>query len=547
MLRSLHIENYVLIDSLDVDFPEGLVIITGQTGAGKSILLGAMSLLLGAKPDASHISSGADSCVVEACFEVGDNGELCSLLEENDVEWDDGRLLVRRVLHRSGRTRSFINDCPVAAQVISSISPRLVDIHSQHQSLLLTDNRYQLSMLDAFAGLSATVDGCRSLWAEMKSAENALNEMRALSERTAFDAEYDAARLAELDRAGLREGELEDLEEEQKILSNAGEIKTTLSQVCGLRPDQSVKDAVRALTKVSRYMPSLEGLASRIDSARIEMADVFDELESLAESTEVSEERLAQVEERLSLLYGLMKKHGCRTVPELISCRDALSEKVAGYGSADERILELEEKVAKLKASYRSVCTELSAGRAEAAPRFASGIRDLLTGLEMDRAVFEVDIRNDLEGPSGADSVKFLFSSTGSNPVDVSKCASGGEISRIMLCLKSVMARYAGMPTLVFDEIDTGVSGSVADKMGEMICSMGNFMQVIAITHLPQVAAKGDAHFVVSKEILSDGTAKSGIARVDGEERVREIARLLSGSRITPEAVANAEALIIGR
>lgn len=546
MIRSLHIENYVLIDSLDVEFPEGLIIITGQTGAGKSILLGALSLVLGVKADASNISSGADSCVVEAEFDIDGNPELRTLLEDSDVEWDGGHLIVRRVLNRNGRSRSFVNDSPVSGAVLSALGTALVDIHSQHQSLLLSDHKFQLSVLDGFAGITDDVEACRRLWNSYRAKIEELEKLRESADRMSFDYEYNAARLKQLREARLREGELEELEEEQKMLSNSEEIKAALSHAVDLRPDASFKEAARTLSKAAGYMPSLAELSDRLESARIELTDIFDELESRSEDVDFSESRLEMVEERLSLLYGLLKKNSCGTVAELITLEDKLSSEVDGSSSVEDRIHDLEVEVEAARKEYVECCARLHEKREAASSGLAESMMESLVGLEMGRALFEVELAESQPGPTGTDSVSFKFSSSGSVPVDVAKCASGGELSRIMLCLKSIMAGFSGMPTLVFDEIDTGVSGSVADRMGAMICGMGTRMQVIAITHLPQVAAKGDAHFVVSKSVSSSGSAVSSLKEVRGVERVNEIARLLSGAKITPQAVANAESLLNG-
>lgn len=546
MIHSLHIENYVLIDSLDVEFPEGLVIITGQTGAGKSILLGALSLLLGAKADAALISDKADSCVVEAEFHMGEDADVRGILEENDIEWDEGHLIVRRVLNRSGRSRSFINDSPVQGSVLSALSGRLVDIHSQHGSLLLADRKYQLSVLDSFAGISDIVARCKEEWKSLAAKETELKSLKDKALRMSEDFDYNSSRYRQLVDASLREAELEELEEEQKMLSNAEEIKTILAQTVSGRPDASVKEAVRSVSKLEKYMPVMSELSARLETARIELADIYDELESRQEKIDVPEERLVQVEDRLALLYGLLKKHNCSTVRELIETRDRLGGSLEMSGSLDDRISDLEAELAGARGIYESTCAVLHDKRVKAAVGFSSYVCKSLAFLELERAVFEVDVVESQYGPSGADSVLFKFSSSGVNPVEVSKCASGGEMSRIMLCLKSMMAGLSGTPALVFDEIDTGVSGSVADKMGEMICNMGKSMQVMAITHLPQVAAKGDAHFVVTKSTSPDGSFVSTLSKVEGNARVMEIARLLSGAKITTQAMANAEALLNG-
>lgn len=551
MLHSLHIENYVLIDSLDITFPEGLVIITGQTGAGKSILLGALSLLSGGKADAGAISRGKDSCVVEAEFDIAAHSEeIDGILEENDIEKDGGHLIIRRTVNSSGRSRCFVNDSPVTVQVLTTLSSYLIDIHSQHQSLLLTDRKFQLGILDAFAGNVGTVESCRNAWQKLQSLLREQSELRARVQELAARSDWDRERWQQLSDARLRDGELEELEEEQKQLANAELIKETLGSVQQLfSPEEgqgvsgALRESVKLLQKVGRYLPATQSLCERIESSRIEIEDIASTVEEINLHTVLSEERLQAVEERMALLYSLLKKHGCSSVSDLIALRDSLAATVGGAEELEDRLIELEGLISKAEKEYGELCAALHKSRTANAPVFAKEILDSLRFLELDRSEFLVDVEPAPQGATGADSVTFRFSSNGTAPVDVAKCASGGEISRIMLCLKEMMARFVGMPTLIFDEIDTGVSGSVADKMGQMICSMGAGMQVFSITHLPQVAAKGKAHYVVTKEFCSD-RAVSGIHSVSGEERVMEIARLLSGSTITDAAIANARALL---
>lgn len=552
MLSSLHISHYILIDSLDITFPEGLVIITGQTGAGKSILLGALSLLSGTKADASLISEGAESCVVEAEFDGADDA-VKAMLEENEVEWDGGHLIIRRVIHSSGRSRSFINDTPVPVTLLQDISDRLIDIHSQHRSLLLTDRNFQLQMLDFFAGNTSRLASCKESWQKLQSMKSELATLKSKLGKILADSEYNAARFKELDLAQLKAGELEALETEQKSLANAEQIKESLASVLNtFEPGEdnslsaSLKEARRQLEAVAKYIPSASELAQRLDSARIELADIEDEVSFLDSKVDVSPDHLAEVEDRMSLLYSLLKKHGCRTIEELIAVREELSETLFDSTALQEKLSDLEKAIKDEYGKYRDICDALSASRKKAAPRYAEEILSSLRFLELDRSVFEVRTEDAPESASGCDRVEYLFSSTGARPVDVAKCASGGEISRIMLSLKAMMARFTGMPTLIFDEIDTGVSGSVADKMGSMVCSMGNDMQIFSITHLPQVAAKGDAHYVVSKNVDGSGRTTSSIRKVSGNERVHEIARLLSGAVISSAAIANAEALLNG-
>ena len=552
MLCSLHIANYILIDALDVGFPEGLVIVTGQTGAGKSILLGALSLLAGARAEASVISEGADSCVVEALFEAGGDPALEALLEGADVEPDGGRLLIRRVVSRSGRSRSFINDCPVPVTLLQEVSGRLVDIHSQHKSLLLTDPRFQLSLLDHFAGNGERLEACRAAWRSLQELRTQLSEAREQQRRLQADRDYNEAQWRQLDEAKLVPGELEALEEEQRGLAHAEQIKESLGRALSqLLPEDglpemsaSLKEAGRQLEHVSKFLPAAAELRERLESVRVELDDICDEIGAMDARVDLSPARLEAVEERMSRLYSLLKKHGCTTVDELVEVRERYAASLSDADGADDRIRELEKAEAAAEGRYRLACAALTEARCGAAPRFAAAVTDSLRFLELDRAVFDAAVSAAPEGPTGTDRVSFLFSATGRDPVDVAKCASGGEVSRIMLSLKAMMAKFIGMPTLIFDEIDSGVSGSVADKMGRMICEMGKEMQVFSITHLPQVAARGDAHYVVSKEVLPDGRAVSSIREVRGRDRVLEIARLLSGATVTPAAIANAESLL---
>ena len=556
MLNRLHVRNFVLIDSLEIDFPEGLIIITGQTGAGKSILLGALSLVMGSKADASLISGDAENCVVEAEFDVDSADEaLREELDENGVEWDNGHLIVRRVVNRSGRSRAFVNDSPVSVQVLQSLASRVIDVHSQHQTLLLSDKNFQLSILDHYAGNSELKDECAAAWREMTSIKSELAQLESKLARMAADKEYNEAQYSQLEAASLQEGELEELEEEQKQLANAEEIKTCLSNaeelftggssLEGMSMDSSLKEASKLLSKAGRFVPSLSELSERVDSCRRELDDILSEISTVNSRTDLSPERLEQVESRMSLLYGLMQKHSCSNISELIAVRERYNEMLFDSTQMDERKAELESRLASVSVKLNSLADRLHESREAASASFAANIQDSIREMELPYSVFEVSLVDAPLGAVGRDAVMFRFSATGRNAVEVAKCASGGEMSRIMLALKAMMARYANMPTMIFDEIDTGVSGSVADKMGTVICAMGQHMQVFAITHLPQVAAKGNAHYLVSKEIdPASGAAVSKIERLSDEQRVLELARMLSGSVLTDEAVANAKSLL---
>lgn len=556
MLSRLQVKNYVLIDSLDIDFPEGLVIITGQTGAGKSILLGALSLVMGSKADASMVSEGADNCVVEAEFEIGaQDDDIRKVLEENEVEWEDGHLIVRRVVNRSGRSRAFVNDSPVPVQVLQDVSSRLVDIHSQHQTLLLSDRQFQLGILDHFAGNSSLREECAALWHERNALKSELAAIESRIARLAGERDYNEAQYRQLESAALREGELAELEEEQKQLANAEEIKTAFSMVeelfnpsssqDSLSIDASLKEAYRQLSRIGRYVAAADELAERIDSCRRELDDILSDVSDLNMRTELSESRLQEVEDRMSLIYSLMHKHSCSDESQLIALRDSLSETLFDSTQLEEKRDVLLGKIAETEGRLDTVAVKLHESRQSASGAFADSITESICFMELPLAVFEVALDDAPLGISGSDAVSFRFSATGRNAVDVAKCASGGEMSRIMLALKAMLARYTNMPTMIFDEIDTGVSGSVADKMGSMICSMGEYMQVFAITHLPQVAAKGNAHYLVSKEVdAATSKAVSTITRLSDQERVLEVARMLSGSVLTDAAIENAKSLL---
>lgn len=553
MLNRLEIHNYVLIDSLDITFPEGLVIISGQTGAGKSILLGALSLLAGGKADASQISEGADNCVVEAEFTSVDV-RLKDAVEAAGAEWDDAGLIVRRVVARSGRSRAFINDCPVTVQTLVSVTSRLFDIHSQHGTLELQNPAYQTDMLDNFAGnldlrseYSGSYARLSSLSAEKRRLEENLERLRA-------ERDYNQAQFAQLDSAGLKDGELAELEQEQKELANAETIRESLCAVSeALAPsgdelpsvDGLLKDSVRNLERISSFVPSAGTLAERLESSRLELDDILSEVTALAEKSEASPDRLETVEARMSLIYGLFQKFGCTTEAELIALRDKYSTALADTDCMDDRLSSLSAEIAAEAKNNDRLAAALTESRQKAAVPFSGHIQSMIRGLEMPQSVFVADISPAAKpGPLGRDNVRFLFSSTGRAPIPVQSCASGGELSRIMLCLKAQMAHFEAMPTLIFDEIDTGVSGSVADKMGSMICSMGNDMQIFAITHLPQVAAKGSAHYLVEKAVSADGRTSSSIRRLSADERVLELARMLSGSKISEAAISNAKELL---
>jgi DNA repair protein RecN (Recombination protein N) len=548
MLTSLHVSNYILIDSLDISFPGGLIIITGQTGAGKSIIMGALSAVLGARTDASAVGPRGENCVIEATFSQVLGEPLLNFLKDNDIEPESDELVLRRVISRSGRSRCFADDCPVTVGFLQQLGEYLVDVHSQHQTLRLSDPSFKLSVLDTYAGNGQYLSECASAFRRLSEARAEAGRVRASIEKLEAEREYNDGQYRRLTEAALAPGELEELEAEQKRLANAEEIRETLfaasnalSPSGGDLPAVSsvLKEASRTLSRISGYIPSLEDTAGRLDSARIEIEDIVEEIEAESSSVEVSPGRLAEVEERLSLIYGLFNRYGVRDIDSLINLRDRFRDSVEGVEALSEKLSSLEKEVATLEKEAARISDSLHERRLAAAEPFAAEVLSSLRFLELDKATFKVVLGDAPAGPSGHDCVSFMFSASGVGAVEISKAASGGELSRIMLSIKNLMARYMNMPTLVFDEIDTGVSGSAADRMGSMICSMGEHMQVFAITHLPQVAAKGQAHYLVTKE--ENITA---ISRIEGDDRINEIARMLSGSSLTPQAIENARVLM---
>lgn len=551
MLRRINISNYILIDSLDLHLPEGLIVVTGETGAGKSILLGAVSLLLGAKADISMLGDKSRNCVVEAEFSVCPSSEMVSLFDSEGLEFT-GEIILRRVVSPSGRSRSFLNDEPVNIQFLSAISSALVDIHSQHQHLMLADERFRMSVLDTCAGDRDLLDEVASCHALVSSLDSRIASLEAEIQAASKDRDYRRFQLEELDKARLSPGEMEQLEAEQKELSHAEEIKAlTASALSRLYFGESsfvqeMKESVRDISKIASAIPRFEQLGQRLESCRIELQDIESELESAMESVNVSPERLEEVDDRLSLLWDLMKKHSCQTVEELIRKRDSFAASLSQEENAGALLDSLKAERCKESERLGVLADRLHSLRVKAASELSPAIRQAIRSLEIPYASFSIDVSIAPEiRPNGKDSVRFLFSSSPSMPPDdVSKSASGGELSRVMLCIKAFLARYKSMATLIFDEIDTGVSGSAADKIGVLLGEMGANMQIMAITHLPQVAARGKYHFCVRKHAASDGKAVTTVHSLSSKERVEEIARLLSGSEITDSAKKNAEALL---
>ncbi|MBR3303845.1 MAG: DNA repair protein RecN [Bacteroidales bacterium] len=535
MLKSLFIQNYALIEHLEIEFPNGLVIITGETGAGKSILLGAISLLLGGRADATALSSKEKNCVVEALFEQGGKERI-----------------VRRVISPSGRSRCFIDDEPVSLGELSQLSSTLIDIHEQHTHILLGEKEFQLKVLDLFSDNGALLLEYRQEYELLLKLKAEQEQLQQQIEKALAEQEFKEFRLQKLQQAALKEGELEELEREQLQLSNAEELRAVASEAASLLDGaevstvQHLKRSAALLQKQSAISPSFEELSKRLESCRIECRDIAQELERYAESISLSPKRLEQVEQRMGEIYSLLKRFNAESVEELISMRDSLNLQISDYDRLLEQRQNLESSIAIHTEKRNALAEELSKKRNANLKKLSDTLQSRIRELEMPAAKFTATCQK-IEDytPYGREKAEFLFSAnSGIQPVALQKVASGGELSRIMLCVKELLASYQGMPTLIFDEIDVGVSGSIADKMGQMIGQMGERMQIFAITHLPQVASKGKNHIVVYKQKDEDGVVRTRLKYLKGKERVMEIARLLSGEITTNEAIANAKVLL---
>lgn len=554
MLKRLYISNFALIDSVEIEFPNGLIIISGETGAGKSILLGGLSLLLGGKSDSSSLLDKERNCIVEGTFSIENQPtllkEICTVLECDNLPGNE--LLVRRVISPNGRSRSFINDIPVQLAVLSQITLKLIDIHAQHATLRLNDKDYQMSVLDYYCGAEKELEAYREANGLLSKKYAELKEVKERAAANERNMDYISYRLEKLQEAALKEGELERLEEEQKQLSTAEEYKNDLCASIGMLSAnadrsfvQNLKDISHLLNRHTDAHPKLAELSERFEGIRIELKDLESDLQDEAERVVISPMRLQDVEERLNTLYSLMKKHGVNSIEELIEERDRLQNEIEISNNATQKIEEIETEVGALR-KKREMCAEnLSAKRKSAVNKLGDVLQERIRRLEMQDAIFTVSLcPADDYDHNGKDKIEFLFSANkGIAPAPVQKAASGGELSRLMLCIKWLMAKYTGMPTMIFDEIDTGVSGRIADKMGALIDEMGRNMQIFSITHLPQIASKGNTHILVYKE-TDGGQTKSKLKILTSQERVMEIARMLSGEVLSEAAIENAKYLL---
>ena len=550
MLRSLYIQNYALIEKLDIDFGSGFSVITGETGAGKSIILGAIGLLLGQRADVKSIRRGAAKCVIEARFEIAGYG-MQPFFEENELEYED-ECILRREVYASGKSRAFINDTPASLVQMKELGEQLIDVHSQHQNLLLNKEGFQLNVLDILAHDEEELAAYQSLHREWKQAQRDLENLIALAGQNKADEDYIRFQLEQLEDAHLTAGEQEELEREADTLSHAEEIKAGLfraGQV--MNSDEggllsALKECLNTMSGLQKVYPSAGELAERLESSYIELKDISQEISGKEEEVEFNPARLEEVNDRLNLIYTLQQKHRVSTVDELLVLADDYAAKLSNITSSDEQIEELKSRSESLYNKVKKQAEVLTELRTAAAREVEKQMAARLIPLGMPNVRFRVEIGTRKEpGAHGADTVGFLFSANKNGALqNISSVASGGEIARVMLSVKAMIAGAVKLPTIVFDEIDTGVSGEIADRMADIMQEMGDSdRQVISITHLPQIAARGRAHYKVYKQDNETET-NSHIRRLTDEERVEEIAHMLSGATLTEAALNNAKALL---
>ena len=551
MLQSIHIQNYALIDRLDIDFTSGFSVITGETGAGKSIILGAIGLLLGQRADVKAIKNGASKCVVEAKFRIA-TYDMEAFFEENDIEYEPEECIIRRELSANGKSRAFINDTPASLAQMKVLGERLIDVHSQHQNLLLNKEGFQLNILDILAQDDKQLADYHCLYTTYKQVSRELEEFIAQAEKSRQDEDYIRFQLEQLEDADLKEGEQTSLEQEAETLSHAEDIKAGLYKAGQLIDgDESgglslVKEAMQTLQSVSRVYTPAQEWGERLNSCYIELKDISREISGAQEEIEFNPARLDFVNERLNLIYNLQQKHRVDSVEALIELTDKYRNQLNTITSFDETIAKLNKRKEDLYAQVLAQAAVLTEYRSRSARQIEEQMQALLIPLGMPNVRFAVEMTTRKEPDAkGMDSVTFLFSANKNGTLqNVASIASGGEIARVMLSLKAMIAGAVKLPTIIFDEIDTGVSGSIAEKMALIMQDMGKQnRQVISITHLPQIAARGIAHYKVYKEDTETGT-NSHIRLLTREERVREIANMLSGSTLTEAALNNARALL---
>ena len=550
MLQSLFIRNFVLIDELHIRFDEGFSVVTGETGAGKSIILGALALVLGQRADSKSIQSGADKCVVEAVFNVSAY-RLEDFFRSHDLEYDAESCILRRELMSSGKSRAFINDTPAPLSVVKALGDRLIDVHSQHQNLLLADTQFQMNVVDIMAKTESLLVAYRREYERYQDAVRQLEELEALAAKSRQDEDYLRFQVEELRAAQLTAGEQEELESELETLSHTEEIKSALYKVTdNLIGEergvvQQLKEALHDVEALEAYFPKAKDFADRLRSAWTDMADLASETDVLKEDVEFDPNRLEWVNERLNTIYSLQQKHRVPSVEELLAIQQQLTTQLSAIDLFDEQMETLTKQRETIYEALMVQAGALTARRHEAATEIEQQLVDRMVLLGIPNTRFRIELwPKEKPSADGMDEVCFLFSANKNEALKpVAQTASGGEISRLMLCIKAMIAGFAALPAIIFDEIDTGVSGEIADKMADIMQDLGQKMQVITITHLPQIAAKGRAHYFVYKEDTAERTL-TRIRLLTTGERVNEVARMLSGASLTDAAVANAKALL---
>ncbi len=549
MLANLSIQNYALIDDVNVTFSNGFTTITGETGAGKSILLGGLSLVLGKRADLTSLKNAEQKCVIEAEFDIS-RYDLKPFFEENDLDYED-RTILRREILPSGKSRAFVNDTPVTLDVLRTLGDQLVDVHSQHQTLRLTENDFQLKVVDALADNSESLKTYRAYLSRYRKASKELQELEDFQSNADKEHDYNSFLLKELEEAKLKDGIQEELEAEYEQLSNVEEIMEQLSVGFQLLNDEQLGilgrlgDLKRAFQTLADFGPAYTSLNERIQSILIETDDIASELEQLKDSVEANPERLETVNGQLQQLYDLQKKHHVASVGELIAIREELSQKVEAVANIESKIKEKKREVDQLAEQAEEQAEKIRNARNSVIPKLKSMLQENLYALGMPSASFKIEVNpSETFKPNGKDDLVFLFSANkGSDFGELKKVASGGELSRIMLTIKSILATYEQLPTMMFDEIDTGVSGEISNRMGEIMQQMSQTMQVFSITHLPQVASKGRHQFKVFKEEGEEGTS-TRMKELRGDERVQELAEMLGGKSLSESALAHARQLL---
>ena len=549
MLTSLSIKNYALIDSLNVDFNDGFSIITGETGAGKSILLGGLSLILGKRADLSSLKDATQKCIIEAVFNIS-NYNLKPLFESEDFDFES-QTIIRREILPSGKSRAFVNDSPVNLTSLQLLGERLVDIHSQHQTLQLTSNDFQFQVIDALAKNEDSLQNYRTLLKDYKNLKKEYKELLSFQTEAIKEHDYNSFLLNELLEANLVVGEVEVLEEEYETLNNIEGIKENLSEAYQLLSDEqlgvlsSLTSLKNIFQKLSGFSSQYEELFNRANSSLIDMNDLFSEIHVLQDNLEVNPNRLEVVDAKLKMIHVLMQKHVVSDVSELITIKNQLEEKVAVTENLDETIQKKQSEIVSKETELNTISQGIHTNRSEVIPQLKKELETILLDLGMPNAQFNIDVViSDTFYANGKDELSFLFSANkGGSFNELKKAASGGELSRIMLAIKSVLAEYIQLPTIMFDEIDSGVSGEISNKMGDIMLQMSKNMQVFSITHLPQIAAKGLSHFKVYKEDVNEVT-QTNLIELNHDERIIEIAQMLGGSEMSTSAIAHAKELL---